>query len=83
MIWLEFEFNIVDMTVTIPPDMLTDVVALVWQWSSKKLANIRELKTLLGKLFHIAQCCLLAQFFVNHMRTTLSTSLPNSAMYAL
>ena len=37
---LVFEFNTVDITDTIPMDKLTDVMTLVWQWSSKKLANI-------------------------------------------
>ena len=71
MMWLGFEFNNVVMTVTIPPNKLTDVMALVWQCSSKKLASIRELRTLVGKLVHIAQCCPPARFFVNLMLNTL------------
>ena len=71
MIWLVFEFNTVDMTVSISPDMHTEVMAIIRQWSSKKLANIHELWILLGKLFHIAQYYPLAQFIVNCMLTTL------------
>ena len=67
MIFLEFDFNAVNMTVTIPQDKLTDVMSLVQQQSSKKLANIHELRTLEGRLFHIAQCCPLACFLVNCM----------------
>ena len=55
MIWLGFEFNTLDMTITIPPDKLIDVMDLAQQY--KKVANNHELMTLLGKLFHIAQCC--------------------------
>ena len=49
---------------------MVDTVMLVEQWSHKRRANIHELRALLGKLFHVSQCCLPARYFVNHVFTT-------------
>ena len=37
----------------------------------KRHANIHELRPLLGRLFHVAQCCPLTSYFVNRMLSTL------------
>ena len=47
-IWLGFEFNSVDMTITIPSDKLKDIMSVVRSWSNKAQANIHELRSLLG-----------------------------------
>ena len=76
MIWLAFEFDTKAITVTIPQEKLMDITVVVWQWSNKSQANIHELKTLLGKLFHVSQCCPPPQFFMNRMLHTLQARPP-------
>ena len=71
MTWLRLQFNTSDMSVTIPEDKLEDILSLVHQWRFKQCANIHKLRTLLGKLFHMVQCCPPACYFVNRMLSTL------------
>ena len=44
---------------------------LTHKWAFKSTANIRELRSLLGKLLHVAQCCPPARLFSNRMLETL------------
>ena len=57
MVWLGLCFNMVNMTVSIPDDKLEEVSTLVGKWSHKSAANVHELRTILHKLFYVAQFC--------------------------
>jgi hypothetical protein len=64
-------FNTVDMTMSIPTDKLQEIAALVNEWAARKTANIHQLRSLLGKLLHVANCCHPARLFLNRMLATL------------
>ena len=70
------------LTVTIPREKHIDAVALVQQWSCKRLAIIHDLRILLWKLFHIAQSCPPAQFIVTCMLHDHSPSMPPHGIYS-
>ena len=56
MTWQGLQFNTVKMSVTIPQENLKDILRLIEDWVSRQAANIHQLRTLVGKLLHIAQC---------------------------
>jgi hypothetical protein len=76
MIWLGLEFDTTAMTVSIPRDKLQDIRQQLQQWSHKKSASITQLRALLGKLLHIAQCCKPARLFLGRMLATLRQCSP-------
>ena len=59
------------MTVTLPPDKLSEIMCLVDCWGHKSTANIYDLRSLLGKLLFVAQCCPQSCLFTNRMLETL------------
>ena len=71
MVWLGFKFDSTDMTVTLPSDKLAKILDLVQSWLNKVTAYIHDLRSLLGKLLYIAQCCPSARLFANRMLETL------------
>ena len=71
MVWLEFHFDTLAMTVTLPLDKLREIMDLVATWYNKPTANIHDLRSLLGKLLFVAQCCPPARLFTNRMLETL------------
>ena len=71
MVWLGFRFDTVVMTVTLPPENLTEVMDLMSSWIHKVTANIQNLRSLLGKLLYVAQCCPPALLFTNRMLQTI------------
>ena len=71
MTWLGLQFNTRDMPVTLQADKLLDIMLVVHQLGDRQRANIHDLVTLLGKLFHVAQCCPPAHYFVNRMLATI------------
>ena len=75
---LRVEFNTLDMTMSIPPQKLQDTPQLMLDWSHRKTASPTQLKSILGKLFHIAQCCKPARLFLGRMLTTLRACPPPS-----
>ena len=56
---------------TVPQDKLAEIQLLVHHWSSKPMATLRDLRTLLGKLLYISQVCPPARLFLNRMLDTL------------
>jgi hypothetical protein len=70
-LWLGLLFNTVDMTVSIPPEKLSDIIHHLYAWHSKLSAHRQQLQSLLGKLFHVSQCVLPARKFLNRMLATL------------
>jgi hypothetical protein len=71
MIWLGLEFNTLDMTVSIPQDKMQEILSIVREWLPKKTATRTQLKSILGKLFFITQCCPPARMFLNRMLATM------------
>ena len=67
MVWLGFRFDSVEMTITLPPEKLVEIMELVHTWLHKVMATIQELRSSLGKLLYVAQCCPLALPFANRM----------------
>ena len=57
MVWLGFHFDTINMTLSTQDDKLAEIRTLVADWALKRVANIHKLRTILGKLFYIAQCC--------------------------
>ena len=80
--WLGFFFDTINMTVTLPPAKLAKIFSLTRQWALKTTANIRELRSRLGKLLHVAQCCPPARLFSNRMLEMLRAC-PDQASIAL
>ena len=78
--WLDLLFNTEDMTLSIPPAKLADITQLVQQWTKKRSAGITELRSLLGKLLHVAQCSQPARLFLNRMLATLRACPPHGSI---
>ena len=71
MTWLFLQFNMVDMTVSFPQNKVEETLWLVEVWGAKHSVNIHQLRMLLWKLFHIAQCCTANRLFLICMLMTL------------
>ena len=56
MTWLGLQLNMMDMTMSIPQEKLEETLWLVEEWGAKCPEKLYQLRILLGKLFHIAQC---------------------------
>jgi hypothetical protein len=69
--FLGVQFDTIAMTMSIPPEKLQDITHLVDSWATRSSATIHELRSLLGKLLHIANCCEPARLFLNRMLATL------------
>ena len=72
--WLGFEFNTVDMQITIPQDKLREVLALMDTWTTRSHATRRDLQVLAGTLNHIALCILPARRFMARILTNLRSA---------
>ena len=71
MIFLGIEFDTANMTMAIPPAKLHHIEQLISSWILKATCTTHELKSLLGKLLHVANCCHPARLFLNRLLTTL------------
>ena len=71
MTWLGFKFDTVQMTITLPPEKLIEIMELIHNWTHRVMATIQELWSLMGKLLHVAQCCPPVHLFTNRMLDTL------------
>ena len=56
MVWLGFRFDSLAMTVTLSPEKLREIMDLVGSWLHKVMANIQNLRSLLGKLLFVGYC---------------------------
>ena len=52
--WLGFRFDTLAMTVTLPPEKLTEIMDLVGCWLHKVTGNIQDLRSLLRKVLFVA-----------------------------
>ena len=68
--WLGLRFDTISMTVAFQHAKLEEVMTLVGYWCHRT-TSIYDLRTTLGKLFYMAQCCPPARYFMTRMLDTL------------
>ena len=71
--WIGVQFDCTAGQIKIPNDKLQEISQVVTNWQKKSTANLKQLRSLLGKLLHISQCCKPARLFLNRMLYTLRT----------
>ena len=71
MVWLGFRFDTVAMTVTLLLEKLAEIIDLISSWLQKLTTTLKDLRSLLGKLVYVAQCCPLTCLFTSRMLETL------------
>jgi len=71
MVWIGIEFDSLLMQISMPKTKIDDTLSLCSTWQFRTQATRSHLQQLLGKLFHIAQCCKPARLFVSRMLDTL------------
>jgi hypothetical protein len=71
MTWLGVAFDTDSMVMSVPPEKIKECLKLARMWSTKTSCTRSQLRSYLGKLFHIAQCCPILRLFVNRMLETL------------
>ena len=65
--WLGIDISTVDMSLSIPPDKLSEVVQLVGTCANKKTIHRRQYESLIGKLMFIAKCVAPARTFMSRL----------------
>jgi hypothetical protein len=78
--WIGVVYDTIDMTMCIPPSVISETLNLVSTWLIKDSATRHELQILLGKLFHAGKCCHAARLFVARMLATLRSTSPTGAV---
>ena len=78
--WIGVVFDSQDMSMRIPPTVITDTLTLVHTWLQRTTATRHNLQVLLGKLFHAGKCCLAARLFVGRMLATLRATTPSGSI---
>ena len=77
MVWLGVQFDTVAMIMSIPQAKIDTVITLAREWLCRAAATTSQLRSWLGKLFHVATCSATLRLFVNRMLQTLRTARPN------
>jgi len=72
--WIGINFDTVNMLMQIPQRKIDDALSLLVSWKHRQRCTRSQLQKLLGKLFHLAQCCKPARLFVSRMLDTLRGS---------
>ena len=72
--WLGFVFDTQEMTITLPPEKLGEIIGLATAWSAKRRASRHDLQSLAGKLNHISQCILPARKFMGRILAALRSA---------
>ena len=80
--WLGYTVNTLDMTVTIPEVKLQETLEVCKVWLKKTHASRSQLRSLFGKLKHIANCIPAAACFLNRVLDTLRET-PFTGQHAL
>ena len=71
MIWIGVQFDSLLMQISMPQHKIDETLSLCRAWHTKRYATRSQLQQLLGKLFHIGQCCKPVRLFVSRMLDTL------------
>ena len=69
--FLGVQFDSVAMTMSVPPEKLTEVKAEIRTWLRRTTITKKELQSLLGKLFWVAKCVKYARVFMGRLLSQL------------
>ena len=70
---LGVQINTVDMTLSVTPERLDELVVLLSHWLTKKSATRSELQSLVGKLSFVSKCVRQSRLFLARILTMLRT----------
>ena len=65
--YLGVQFDSVKMTMSVPPEKLTEIKAEIVKWTRRTTINKKELQSLLGKLFWVAKVVKYARVFMGRL----------------
>ncbi|MCP3887314.1 MAG: hypothetical protein GY702_00355 [Desulfobulbaceae bacterium] len=65
--WLGVEFDTVQGIMRMPKEKIQNSISLAQQWLSKKFCYVSQLRSIVGKLMHIASCSRTLRLFMNRM----------------
>ena len=65
--YLGVEFDSVEMTMSVPPDKITEIKADIGKWVRRTVVTKKELQSLLGKLFWVAKVVKYARAFMGRL----------------
>ncbi len=65
--WLGIEFDTIQRTMRIPKNKIDECLNLTKEWLQKNDCSISQLRSLLGKFFHVASCCRVMRLFLNRL----------------
>ena len=69
--YLGVEFDSVQMTMSVPPEKITEIKSEIGRWVRKTTITKKELQSLLGKLFWVAKVVKYARAFMGRLLTQL------------
>ena len=69
--WLGFRFNTIDMSITVPDAKLSEIEKECSLWLSTKLASVKSIQSLVGKIVHVSKCIPPARKFICRILQTL------------
>ena len=61
------QIDMINRTISIPPEKLQEIVILCKNWASKTYCSKKDLQSLLGSLLYITKCVAPARSFLNRM----------------
>ena len=67
MIFLGILFDTDTMTMSVPPEKLSEVLLLIRSWEHKHVASLQEIQKLLGKLNFVGACVKSSRVFINRI----------------
>ena len=67
MVYLGVQFDSIRMTMSVPPDKITEIKAEIGRWARKTTITKKELQSLLGKLFWVAKVVQHARPFMGRL----------------
>ena len=65
--FLGVEFDSVVMTMSVPPEKMTEVKSVIRLWLRRTTTNKKELQSLLGKLFWVSKCVKYSRVFMGRL----------------
>ena len=71
-------FDMVNRTISIPPDKLSEIVKVCNKWTDERIANKNQLQPLLGLLQYISKCVKPVRYFLNCMLQLLRDNFDNN-----
>jgi hypothetical protein len=71
--FLGVTFNVTDMTMSVTPERVTEIICLLDRWLNKKKATKKQLQSLIGKLQFAAKCVRAGRIFISRLLLILPT----------